>query len=226
MLFSLVVPGAGQYTLEQRRTWLYAAIEVVGTALYFERRGAGSDARRGYRDLAWTRARLQSGARLDGDFGYYETLSHWERSGAYDLDALRAGVQPEPDPATFNGSVWRLAAQIYLGGDASVPETDPAYGRALDYYGERAYGEEFLWDWTAAGTGQQEFSALIARSDERFQQATHVLGAVLLNHLVSSVDAFLSARGMMSRAVDLGVSPGVAPHGATWTAWARLRGPL
>jgi hypothetical protein len=45
MLLSLAVPGAGQYMLEQRRTWLYAALEVVGAALYFERRDAGSDDR-------------------------------------------------------------------------------------------------------------------------------------------------------------------------------------
>jgi hypothetical protein len=33
---------------------------------------------------------------------------------------------------------------------------------------------------------------LIERSDDRFRQATLVLGAVLLNHLAAAVDAWLS----------------------------------
>ena len=48
---SLVVPGAGQHVLGQRRKWAYLALEVAGWAFFVERRSAGSDYRNRYREL-------------------------------------------------------------------------------------------------------------------------------------------------------------------------------
>jgi len=190
---SAVLPGAGQYVLGQQRKWLYLALEVGGWAFYLERRGEGNEYRDRYRDYAWNRARLQGGARVDGDFAYYETLTQWARSGAFDRDLGATGVQPELDPATYNGSVWDLAARIYLAGGAGAGETDPGYPSALAYYVQRAYGPELLWDWAGAPGAQAEFTRLVDVSDSRFRQATTVLGVVIANHLLSAVDAYLSS---------------------------------
>lgn len=197
-LLSLVVPGGGQHLLGQDRKWAYAALEVVGWALFVERRHAGSDYRDRYRDYAWENGRLQGAARVDGSFEYYERLAHWTRSGAFDRDGNTPGVQPELDESTFNGSVWSLAARIFLGGSTTVPESHPAYADALAYYGERAYAPDFLWDWGAAPDAHARYADLLDASDSRFRQATTVLGVIIANHVFSAADAYLSARGRAS----------------------------
>jgi hypothetical protein len=211
-LLSLTIPGAGQHVLGQDRKWLYLGLEVVGWALWVERRASARDYRDRYRDYAWETGRIQSGSRVDGDFDYYERLTKWSRSGAFDADAGSAGVQPEPDPSTYNGSIWSLAAQMFLPLGSPPAPTDPAYQDALLYYQERAYGPTLLWDWTAGPGDQEELSRLIGESDSRFGQATTVLGAVIANHILSAADAYLSARGR-TRSARLRVLP-ASPLGA------------
>jgi hypothetical protein len=209
---SLLVPGAGQHVLGQRRKWLYFAAEVAGWAFFFERRHAGHDYRRRYRDFAWNQGRIQTGTRVDGDFDYYETLTHWAASGSFDRDAVAAGVQPELNPDTYNGAIWSLASELF---GADTVETAPAYQDALDFYSVRAYGAEMLWDWSGTPGAQSEFSGLVDTSDRRFQQATNVLGALFVNHLASTIDAFLSSR--TAGAARLRLEPTAWP-GPSWIA--------
>ena len=224
MLLSFALPGAGQHVLGQRRKWVYLAFEVLGWSFYVERRGAGADFRDHYRDLAWNQARIQSGTRIDASFTYYETLTNWTRSGAFDQEPITSGLQPEVDPTTFNGSIWDLATRIFLPGGTGVPESDPSYQRALEYYTDRAYATEFLWDWTTTGGAQQEFSRLITESDDRFRQATNALGAVLAIHVLSSVDAYLSARGL-SPPVEARIAPARGLTGPRWFGWVSISMP-
>lgn len=224
-LLSAALPGAGQHVLGQNRKWLYAAVEAAGWVLWAERRGSAREYRDRYRDYAWEGARLQSGPRADGDFDYYERMSKWTRSGAFDADASASGVQPETNTSTYNGSVWALASQIYFSG-AAPPPSDPAYQSALAYYQQRAYGTSFLWDWNTGSGEQGELARLIDESDSRFGQATTALGAVIANHLVSAVDAYLSARGRAGPASlrvvpDLGAKARAA-HGTGWLLVLRL----
>jgi len=209
--FSLLLPGAGQHMLGQNRKWIYAGLEVLAWVVFLERRSAGADYRDQYEDYAWEEGRIQNGPRVDGDFDYYETLSKWVQSGAYDEDAMQAGLQPETDPATYNGSIWALAQQIYIPGGGPVPETDPAYQSALAYYAGRAYATEFLWDWSGAPGGQEQLGGLIEASDDRFRQATTALGVVIGNHLISAADAYLSSRG---RRIPARMSLAPSPHGS------------
>ncbi len=220
---SLVVPGAGQHVLGQRRKWAYFALEIAGWAFFVERRGAGSDFRDRYRDFAWDNARVQGSTRVDGDFKYYETLTHWARSGAFDGDALTAGLQPELDTGTYNGSVWSLAARLFLPSGTSVPPSDPAYQSGLAYYGQEAYGAEMLWDWSGEPGAQSEFSGLVETSDSRFRQATTVLGVVLANHLLSAGDAFVSSRREPG-AARIRVATSAAP-GSQWDLVLMIRAP-
>lgn len=214
LLLSAVLPGAGQYAQGQHRWVAYLAAEVVGWLLVIDRRRDGNRLRDRYRDLAWTVARegLSGPPRTDGSFEYYEDLSDWERSGRYDRDPRSAGLQPEDDPATFNGAVWGLARALYFPPDGPDPEPgDPRYQEALEYYRTRAYDATFLWDWSGAPEEWARYGRTIEHSDERFRQATLFTGAVVANHLLSSVDAFVSARLTDAAGRDAGLVTRLRP---------------
>ena len=220
-ILSAVLPGAGQHVIGQERRWIYLGLEAAGWFAYVNRRTAGADATGAYRDFAWDRARLQAEPRIDGDFDYYETLSKWQQSGAFDQDLGQVGVQPEVDAATFNGSIWSLASSLFLGGMPGVSPTDPQYVRALAYYEERAYDSAYLWEWRGTGADQDAYGSLITDSDEKYRQATNVLGAIIANHVVSAVDAFVSARGIV-RGTQSEVVPTFTTEGTRWHTRVRV----
>ena len=183
---SLALPGLAQGRMGQRRWIAYAGLEVLAGFLYFRSRSDAMSTRTAYRDFAWEAARAGSsqGPRQDGDFDYYETLSQWPVSGAWDANPAQPGLQPETDPATYNGSVWALAMGLHGVNDA----------RALDYYRERAYGPGFLWAWSGGPADQERFGDLIRESDERFRDARRALWIVAVNHLFSAVDGLVAVR--------------------------------
>ncbi|NNM35363.1 MAG: hypothetical protein HKO53_19970, partial [Gemmatimonadetes bacterium] len=165
-LSSFLVPGLGQYQQGRRRWVAYLGVEILAAYLHFDRKTDARRFRREYRDLAWEAARGGGPGeiRTDGDFIYYETLSKWSRSGAFDQEPGLPGVTPEMDPQTFNGSVWALAMEIF-NLDATDPASSPGYGAAVAYYEDRAYGPEFLWDWGLSPGSQSRFTELIGESD-------------------------------------------------------------
>ena len=132
------------------------------------------------------------------------------------------GIQPETDPSTFNGSIWALASGLFLPPDETVPTDDPRYLRAIDYYQDRAFGTPLLWDWGGTGSAQDDYADLIRTSDDGFRQATNVLGAIIANHVVSAIDAFVSARGIrtpeMSRIDAMPIATGT--RWSFTTSWA------
>ena len=220
-ILSAVLPGAGQHVIGQERRWLYLGLEAAGWFAYVNRRSAGADATHAYRDFAWDRARLQAEPRMDGDFDYYETLSKWQQSGAFDEDLGQVGVQPEVDAATFNGSIWSLASSLFLGGMPVLSPTDPQYLRALAYYEENAYDNAYLWEWRGRGADQDAYRSLITDSDEKYRQARHVMGAIIANHVVSAVDAFVSARGIV-KGTQSEVVPIFTKEGIRWHTRVRV----
>lgn len=194
-VYSLAVPGLAQYHQGNRRWLLYAGTEILSAFLYLDARSGARNTRTVYRDFAWTRARqgVSAEPRRDGDFEYYETLSHWIASGAWDSDPARAGLQPESDRGTYNGWVWGLATEIF-NVDALDPEASPGYGRALDYYRDRGYGPSLLWVWQGGAADQNDFRALIADSDRLAADARRALWILTANHLFSAIDGFITAR--------------------------------
>jgi len=219
---SLLVPGWGQWHLGQRRGWGYAFLEAGLWAAHFELRASGRGYRNQYRDVAWSDARIASGDRVEGAWAYYEAMTEWTRSGAFDSDPTHAGVQPEEDASTFNGAKWALARGIFFPPGSTPTESDPAYQQALAYYEKHAYGPEYLWDWTGKEAGLQQYRHLINLSDQRFRQASATLGAVLANHVLSAIDAYVSARG--GPGTGLRVAPEALIGGVRWTISARLGG--
>jgi len=195
-LFSALVPGAGQRMLGQSRWVPYLALEAWAWLRYFDRARQGRALERRYKDLAWSVARLvSSGPRRDGPFEYYEAMGKYVASGAYDAEPHRPGLQPEEDPATFNGAVWQLARSIYLPAGADPVDTESIeYWQALNYYAQNATPPPFAWSWSSSPLAQQRFRELIRESDESLREATTMLGLILANHMVSAVDAFITAR--------------------------------
>jgi hypothetical protein len=223
-LRSLALPGWGQLRLGQRRGWMYLALEGAGWAVFANRHMAGAGLRDDYRDLAWSAGRVQRGEREDGDFSYYERLSKWTRSGWFDSEPGVSGIQPESDAKAFNGSIWALAQDIYIPPGTNPSPDDPRYQQALAYYVGRAYGPLFLWDWSAVPEDKAAYKDLITESDDRFRQATTAVGAIIANHLISAVDAYISG-GSPQHETPLAVWAEPTMVGTRWTAFLRLGTP-
>lgn len=196
-LLSALLPGMGQRFLGQDRWVAYLAGEVWAGIQYLERRNEGRDLQARYRDLAWLVARrVSSGPRVDGRFEYYEALTKFNSSGAYDANPNQLGIQPEGDPETFNGSIWVLASQIFFLEDPEAPVEvgSDQYKKALRYYISRAYTPNLTWNWSSNTLHQAEFAGLIRSSDENLRRSTTMVGVILANHILSAVDAFVSGR--------------------------------
>lgn len=226
-LYSVVVPGAGQWLLGQERWPPYAAFELWGWIQLVDSRGDGRALQRRYRDLAWLVARrVSTGPRRDGDFEYYEALANFRASGAFDADPSRASVQPELDESTFNGSVWALARALFFPArEPEPPEDSPQYRQALAYYRSRAYTPEYAWDWGENGLEQEAYARMIRESDELLRRATILLGVLLGNHLVSAIDALVSARLKAARLPPVRFQALFAPEpraGDRWLVVLRL----
>ncbi len=200
---SLVVPGTGQAALGARRWVAYGALELASWAVRLHAQKEQRDATMGYRDLAWEVARLKGDApRRDGSWGYYETMTTYVRSGAFDRDPSAEGIQPENDPGTYNGSVWLLARALYLPDGAGGAGT-AGYEQALAYYSAHAAEPDLLWSWEGNEGSMERFRALIGDADAASRTAGLALGAVLANHVVSAVDALIIARLRMDTGVRL-----------------------
>lgn len=197
VLYSTLLPGLGQRLLGQGRWAAFAAMEIWSVLQYLDEYREGRELEDRYRDLAWQVARrISSGPRVEGGFEYYEALTEFRSSGAYDADPGRSGIQPEQDPDTYNGYIWVLARDIYLPetDSGSVDESSPRYQAAVDYYLSRAYAPSLAWNWGENDLQQAEYAQLIRESDENFRRATTMIGVILANHLLSAVDALITSR--------------------------------
>jgi hypothetical protein len=193
-LYSTLVPGLGQQKLGRGRWLAYLAVEGAAWIAFGRARGSATDRRDEYRNLAWDVGRTFGGARVDGDFPYYEAMEKFETSGAFDTDPVTPGVQPQMDPSTFNGRAWSLATDIHFPPGTNPLPGDPEYTNALADYQTRAYDEGFEWSWTGQSAAWSDYMDLIESSDRSFRRASQFLGVVIANHLLSGIDAFLTAR--------------------------------
>jgi hypothetical protein len=228
VLASALLPGAGQKLLGSDRWVPYLAIEVWAWLTYRDRLREGTSFRNDYRELASSVARrVGVGPHRDTVFEYYEALSKHEASGSFDSNPVATGVQPETDPATFNGEVWRLARELYFpSGVQSAPTDSPEYTLALSYYERKAVPPSYAWAWGDSELEQRVFTELVHRTDEAFRASSRALGVILANHVASAVDALIAAR-----LSSVGVSPdrlqflnGFMPgiRGLRWTAGVRI----
>jgi hypothetical protein len=149
-----------------------------------------------YRDVALRVSRAPfAGTKPLGDFEYYERMEHWIASGAYDTDPSTAGLDPETDTTSFNGAMWLLARRTYwTRPDTPPPPGSPAYLAALTFYAESAVRPGFEWSWRSARLEQDVYRRHIKESNDAFRHAIQDIGVVIANHVLSTVDAYISLR--------------------------------
>ncbi len=192
---SLLIPGSGQLLAGHARGAVYLAIEALLITRALSLNSEGRRDQQRYRTLATVVARMPFDPVLqDTVFEYYEQMGRWVESGPYDIDPGPALVPPT-DERTYNGQIWRLARTTYLADPNQTPDPDsPEYQRALALYRSRAIGPNFRWSWRNAGLEQDLYRQTITASDNAFRSATAMLGLLLANHVLSSVDAFVTER--------------------------------
>lgn len=192
---SLVLPGAGQAVLKQDRFIAYLALEAWAVLEFSNQRTEARHQQERYRELARDVARTLYGpSRPVGNWAYYESMEHYVESGVFD-HVPGGEVDPDPDQSTFNGAMWLLARQTYWT-DPTVPPlvTTPQYRYALNFYLNRAVRAEYRWSWRNAQLEQDLYIRTIRRSNTAFREARRALGLVIANHLLASVDAFVTLR--------------------------------
>lgn len=192
---SAVLPGSGQAILGVNRAIPYLAVEAFAWTGYAR---ASQDYRRrrnGYRDVASRVARAPfAPVRPNGDFEYYERMTHYLEAGRYDLVAGGA-LDPETDSTTYNGAMWLLARRTYWSNaDAPPDTTSTEWQRAITFYRNRAYDQLYRWSWTNAPVEYAMFVDLIRDSNDANRRAMHHLGVIIANHVLSTVDAFITIR--------------------------------
>ena len=195
-LASAALPGAGQAQLKQDRFVAYMAIEGFLWLRYLGDRREAIRQRDAYRDVALrvSRAAFQ-GPKPPGDFEYYERMEHWIASGVYDADPSTPGLDPEVDTTTFNGAMWLLARRTYwTRPDAPPPVGSPAYIAALAFYADAAIRPDFQWTWRYSRLEQDIYRRHIKESNDAFRHALQDVGLVIANHVLSTVDAYISLR--------------------------------
>ena len=181
-LASAVLPGAGQFLEGRDRSIAYIALEVVTWWKLSRDVNDRSDQITEFKDLARRVARAHfSPNGPDGDWRYYEMMRDFNKSGDYSKSDVT--VVPETDTSTFNGHVWRF--------DLATSEDQ---AEALEKYKQQAYKPEMLWSWENAGIHWN----LYKRSTERRNDANTAVNAdiavLVLNHLISMVDAYSAFR--------------------------------
>jgi hypothetical protein len=192
---SAVVPGSGQLLTRRDRGAIYLVVEAFLATRYLSLRREARRERDRFRELAFTVARgVFNPTMRDTAFAYFEQMEKFVESGPFDLDP-GPDLLPPSDERTFNGSIWALARQTFFSDPDSMPARDSEeYRRAVAFYRRRAVGPNFQWTWRNAGLEQDLFRQSIRQSDEAFRRATQQLGLLLVNHLLSAVDAFVSYR--------------------------------
>ena len=204
-LASLLLPGTGQLMAHQDRGAVYLAAEVYLVSRFLQLDHEATAEARRFQNLAFDVARRTYGpVRRDTIFEYYEQMERFAESGFYDGDPGAAFI-PETDSTTYNGSMWLLARRTYWE-DPNVPPdpTSPEYWKALQFYQARAVGPNFQWSWRDHSLEHGVFRDYIKRSDNAFRRAQNQIGLLLANHVLSAVDALISAR--MSAAAGRGAS--------------------
>jgi hypothetical protein len=195
-LASAAFPGVGQAQLKQDRFVAYMAVEGFLWLRYLSDRREAFRQRDAYREVALRVSRAGfDGSKPPGDFEYYERMEHWIASGVYDADPTTPGLDPEVDTTTFNGAMWLLARRTYWSRpDTPPPLGSPAYIAALSFYADAAIRPDFQWTWRNSRLEQDIYRRHIKESNDAFRHALQDVGLVIANHVLSTVDAYVSLR--------------------------------
>ncbi len=192
---SLLLPGTGQVLLHQDRFVAYLALEAWAMLEFANQRTEARRQQNRYRAMARDVARALYGPTFPmGRWAYYESMEHYLESGVFDREP-GGEVDPDINTDTYNGAMWLLARTTYWSDPSLPPAPSSAeYRYAMNFYLDRAVRSEYRWSWRNAQLEQDLYVRTIRRSNTAFREARTALGAVLANHLLSAVDAFVTLR--------------------------------
>jgi len=170
-LYSLILPGAGQYYCENIfKTKLYVGIESgLWLSFYgFRRYGAmKNEASKGW-------AILRAGAcPFNDDDRYWTKLTYYDNRD-----------RNEPDGFGYNQMIRVIDREEAL----IFPETP-----------------EYYWNWDSRQS-REHYRKLRNQSKTAYKHADLVVGGIIVNHLVSAIDAFISAGKFNRRLGFSGIS--------------------
>ncbi len=215
-----VLPGAGQFALGQQRGVAYLVAEGFFVLQSMAAQRDGDRERERYRAVASDVARKRfSSSRPVGAWAYYESMEERLESGAFDVIPGGA-IDPETDPATYNGSRWLLARETYwLNPNVNPGTSSQEYARALAKYVREAVTDEYRWSWRDAQLQWDVYKQTIRSANRSYLRSVNLAGVVGANHLASLVDAYISVRirrfggaGIAGLKVD-GIRTDVIPFG-------------
>jgi hypothetical protein len=194
-LASTVLPGAGQALLGQNRFVAYLAVEGYVVADYLSNAALETRERNRSRALANDVARaLFPGSRPRGTWAYYESMEHFVESGVF--NRFPGGeFSPEVDPVTYNGWLWLDVRRRFWNNPGVEPDHgSKQYRDALNEYIARAVRDEMRWSWRNAQLEQDLYRRSILIKNQAAHTATSLLGLLVANRLLSTVDAFVTLR--------------------------------
>ncbi len=175
---SAILPGAGQYLQKQDRWVAYLAVEGLGWWKLIHDRNERARQEDEFKTLARTVARARFSADgPDGDWRYYEMMRDFKESGAYSRSETH--LEPETNDSTFNGYTWRV-----------ITGTITNKADALALYAQRAYKDDMLWSWTNAQLQLDLFTRSTEKRNDADAAAKADIAVLMLNHLISMVDAY------------------------------------
>ena len=143
---------------------------------------------------------LGSEAMLWSVFFAFRTYGNWKEDDYQKLAVAHAGVDAWGKDYDYYIAVENYDT-IYEYNQAKLKERN-----LRDMYPE---DEAHHWDWDSE-TSRKRFKELRIASDGAFRNAIYVVGVIVVNHIVSGIDALRLARkaeGSGEQSVRLGVSP-------------------
>jgi hypothetical protein len=221
-LTSTIVPGTGQALLGQHRFIAYLAVEAFTLLGYVNQENEAARERDRYRELASDVARAAfPGAHPVGPWAYYESMEHYLQSGVF--NRLPGGdLFPESDSTTFNGAMWALARRTYWQNPDVQPATNSAaYQNAINLYIARAVRPEYSWSWSNAQLSQDLYRRSIDRANQAYRDARTQLGWLIANHLLSTVDAFVTLRLRGGAGATAAAGPNSMSASIPWAPFGR-----
>ena len=210
-LASALVPGLGQARLHKDRFIAFMAAEAFLFLQYNKSTSDASENATSFREIARDVARRRfPGTHPDTSaWKYYETMEKYLESGAYSLPSNGSTV-PETDASTYNGAQW-VQARVLFGVPLDDPDArlHPNYARALARYEANAVQPAYGWSWRNAQLEQDLYKRTIASSNAAYRRATGDLIALIANHVISAVDAFVTVRLVQSANGDMRMSASI-----------------
>jgi hypothetical protein len=183
MLLSFLLPGLGQaYSKSYIKAGAFGTAEIaaIGTAVYFNRKG---------------RSKKQEAYRHADRYFNVDNLERYYKGMEPKFDAAERDL---PFDTAFYNAANKKESYFYesIRGESSTPgwiDVYPDIDALLDGSGDAPQ------DWLfGASRYQAQYNSMMDKSKSRYDTVNYVLYAVLLNHIVSAIDAGFTAKAYNS----------------------------